>query len=242
MMILAVLAVVTATFQPPQPKVGDLITIQFAAPVQLDQSEHYEIVSQQGNRAVVRTFEPKPFRLGGVAGAVRFRNLEIPVTSVLEKNDDLTPAPLVPPVAIPYPREPFVAIGIAALVALLAWLALWFAVRRQRAAVPAPPLAPDEHFRRRVRAIREQSPQRWAALADATREYLANTRSHLPPELTTSEILPRLRSDEAIVAEILRQGDLEKFSIRGPEPRDFDVVAEAALALAVPPAAEEPAA
>lgn len=241
-MILAVLAVVTATFQPPQPKVGDLITIEFETPARLDQSEAFEIVSQQGRRAVIRTFEPKPIRLSGVAGDVRFRNLEIPIASVLKENDDLEPAPLVPPLAVPYPRQPFVAIGVAAVVALLAWAGLWFAVRMRRPAVPAPPLAPDEEFRRSVRAIREQPSLRWAALADATRRYLARTRASLPADLTTSEIVPRLRPDEAIVAVILRQGDLEKFSTRGPEPREFDSVAEAALLLAVPEVTEEPAA
>ena len=242
MMILAVLAVVTATFQPPQPKVGDLVTVEFAERVQLDPSETYEIVSQQERRVVIRTFEPEPFRLSGVAGDVRFRNLEIPVVSVLQENDDLTPAPLAPPRAMPYPRAPFIAIAVAALAALLAWLALWLAVKRRRAAVPAPPLAPDEQFRRAIHAIRGQPAQRWAALADATRAYLASSRGNLPPDLTTSEVLARLRPDESIVAVILRQGDLEKFSTRGPESRDFDAVAEEALALAAPPVVEEPAA
>lgn len=243
MMILAVLAVVTATFQPPVPKVGDLITLEFAQPVRLDASERYEIVSQEERRVVVRTFEPEPFRLSGVAGDVRFRNLEIPVASVLKENDDLAPAPLVPPRAMTWPRLPLIAIGLAALAALLAWAALWWAVKRQRPAVSAPPLAPDEQFRRTVQAIRAQRvSHRWAALADATRRYLAATRVELREDLTTSEILPLLRPDEAIVAVILRQGDLEKFSLRGAEPHDFDRIADEALALAVPLSVEEPAA
>jgi len=243
MMILAALAVVTATFQPPEPKVGDLITVEFAAPVRLEPSESYEIVAQQGTRAVVRTFEPEPFRLSGVAGDVRFRNLEIPVASVLKEKDDLAPAPFVAPRAMPYPPLPFAAIGIAALAALLAWGSLWWIVRSRRVALPAPPLAPDEQFRRSVLAIRERRvPHRWAALADATRRYLASTRAELRDDLTTSEILPLLRPDEAIVAVILRQGDLEKFSTRGAEPRDFDAIAESALALAWPAEPEEPAA
>ena len=57
-MILAILAVVTATIQPASPAVGDLITIQFSQTVKIEASPDYEIVSQSGKRAVVRTFAP----------------------------------------------------------------------------------------------------------------------------------------------------------------------------------------
>src|SRR5688572_30216167 len=116
-MILAalLLATVTATFHPPQPKVGDLITVEFAAPVVLDESRDFEVVSRQGRRVVVRTFTPKPFVLSGVVGGnVRFTNLIVPVGSVLKRGDAMKPAPLAPPVKIPYAREPFIAIAIAA--------------------------------------------------------------------------------------------------------------------------------
>ncbi|MGZ8853661.1 MAG: hypothetical protein ACXW2X_09705, partial [Thermoanaerobaculia bacterium] len=63
--------IVTATFRPASPTVGDLITIDFAKPVVLDRSDSYEIVSQKGTVVVVRSFEPKPFALNGVAGGVR---------------------------------------------------------------------------------------------------------------------------------------------------------------------------
>jgi hypothetical protein len=239
-MILAALAVVTATFQPPAPKVGDLITVEFRQPVQLEQAAGYEIVSQSGNRAIVRTFEPKPFALSGVTGDVRFRNLVIPVGSVLKKNDDLVPAPLVPPLKGEAPREPFLAIAIAFLSAAIIWFAVWWRSRR-RTAVDVPVLAPDERFRRAVFELRQRpAGQRWAVLADETRRFLAATRPELRDDLTTSELVPRLRRDEEVVVEILRQGDLEKFSAHGPEPRDFDSVAEHALELARPP--EEPAA
>jgi hypothetical protein len=230
-MILAFLAAVTISFQPPAPTVGDRIVIDFQAPVVLDASKDYEVIEQQGRRAVVRTFVPKPFALSGTMGSVRFRNLVVPVKSVLEPNDDLKPAPLRPPQPVPYPRAPFVAIGIAALCAIAAWAAVWWLVRRSVPVPAAPPVPIDERFRRAVFAAKTQ-PERWAALADATRAYLAATRPQYGSDLTTTELVARLREEERIVQAILRQGDLEKFSLSGAEPEDFDAVAERALRLA----------
>lgn len=231
-MILAILAVVTATFHPPQPTVGDLVTIEFTAPATLDPSPHFEVVSRERNRVVVRTFEPRPFKVSGVTGGVHFRDLTIPVRSVIPPNDLGTPAPLVPPRAVRYPRAPFVAIGIAALCALAAWWAAW--LRSQPGVVvPVVVEGPSERFRREVLALRyaDRYPQRWAKLADETRVFLAATRG-IGPDLTTTEIIPRLDRREAIVVDILRQGDLQKFSGRGAEPRDFEDVATRALELA----------
>ncbi len=234
-------AVVSASFQPPAPKVGDLITVEFAAPVTLDPSPSYEVVSRSGNRVVVRTFVPKPFALSGVVGDVRFRNINVPVQSVLAPNDALTPAPLAPPREVPYPRAPFIAIAIAALCAIAAWLAVWWR-SKHRAAVAQPKLvlAPDERFRRAVLALRENGaqPKRWATLADETRAYLAATRPQFPSDLTTTELVPRLGERERIVIDILRQGDREKFSPWGAEPRDFDEIANRALTLVTPPEQE----
>lgn len=234
-MILAILAVVSATLQPAQPKVGDLITVQFEAPVKLEPAKDYEIVSQDGNRVVLRTFLPKPFVLSGVTGDVHFTNLIVPVRSVLQQNDQLNPAPLVPPREVPYPRAPFVAIGIAALAAIAAWAAVWWRSRsRQEAVQPMPMLAPDERFRRAVLFLREDplQPLRWARLADETRAYLAATRPHLPSDLTTTELVPRLGEPERVVVDILRQGDREKFSPWGADATNFEDVANRALELA----------
>lgn len=234
-MILLILAVVTASFQPPSPKVGDLITIQFAAPVTLDASPEYEVVSRNGNQVVVRTFTPKPFALSGVTGNVRFKNLKVPVGSVLAPNDQLAPAPLVPPRKVPYPRAPFIAIAIAAFCAAAAWAAVWWRSKKRVAAVATQPLlAPEERFRRAVLALREDPShaKRWAKLADETRAYLAATRPHLRSDLTTTELVPRLRDDDRIVVDILRQGDREKFSPWGAEAKDFEEVADRALELA----------
>jgi hypothetical protein len=241
------LVALTATFHPPAPSVGDPITIEFRQqPVVLDPSSEYEIVSQEGSRVVVRTFQPRPFALSGRVGNVYFRNLHVPVRSVLRVNDPLDPAPLKPPQVPPAPRLPWIATGIAALVAALAWAVVVVAERRRdRARIVEPELAPAERFRRTVQTLCSDTrrAQRWAELADATRRFLASLSPHLGVELTTAELLPRLDAvHTAIVAEVLRQGDLEKFSPWGPQPRDFDGVANAALTLIPEPVVVEEAA
>jgi hypothetical protein len=214
--MIPILLLVTATFRPPAPTVGDRITIDFQQPVVLDPSTQYEIVSQHGSRVVVRTFEPKPFPISGRMGDVAFRNMYVPVRSVLQPKDNLTPAPLKPPLAEPYPKLPFVLIGIVALMAIGAWIAVVKLDRPEAIAEPAVP--PAERFRASVTAARN-----WSQLADAVREYLAATT------LTTTEILDR--TDSATVAEILRQGDLEKFSPWGARAGDFAALRRRALEL-----------
>ena len=235
MIVLAfVLAAVTANIQPSAPKVGDLITIEFTGPVTLDPSSEFEVVSQQGNRIVVRTFVPKPFGMSGTVGSARFENLVVPVTSVLAPNDPLTPAPLAPPVEVPYPRAPFLAIAIAALAAIATWAAVWWRAKHPaKPAVVQPTLSPEERFRNAVLALRRnrEHPRRWATLADETRAFLAATR-HLGSELTTTELVPRLAEHDRNAEDILRNGDIEKFAPRGTPRAEFDEVADRALALA----------
>lgn len=229
-----VLAAVTATIQPSAPKVGDLITIEFAAPVVLDASTDYEVVSRAGNRVVVRTFTPKPFVMSGAVGGTRFTNLKVPVASVLAPNDSMNPAPLAPPLQVPYPRAPFIAIAIAALAAMAIWAAVWWRARHAaQAAVPSPTVSPEERFRDAVLALRRnrEHPRRWAALADETRAFLAATR-HLGEELTTTELVPRLADHDRIAEDILRHGDVEKFAPRGTPMAEFEEVAQRALTLA----------
>ena len=234
-MILAalVLAAVTASVQPPQPKVGDLITIEFAGPVTLDASPSFEVVARSGNRVVVRTFEPRPFTMSGAVGNERFEHFIVPVGSVLAPDDSMNPAPLVPPVEVPYPRAPFLAIGIAALLAIAAWLLVWWRAKRaSRPAIVQPVLSPEERFRNAVLALRTNPshPRRWAALADETRAYLAATRD-LGKELTTRELVPHLAPEESVVVDILTHGDVEKFAPRASLQADFDEVTQRALAL-----------
>lgn len=227
-----ILATVTTTIHPPAPTVGELITLEFAAPVSLDPSDAYEVVAQEENRVLIRTFQPRPFVVSGTAGAIRFDDLVVPVRSVLRQNDDMEPAPLAPPVPAPYPRGPFLMIGAAALAAVAAWAAVWFASRTPAEAA-VPPIAAGERFRRAVDALRgdRAHPLRWAALADETRSYLAATRPRHEAALTTTELLARVTAEERVVEEILRQGDLEKFAPAGARPREFDEVAARALEL-----------
>jgi hypothetical protein len=154
---------------------------------------------------------------------------------VLKKDDDLTPAPLTPPLEVPWPRAPWIAIAVAAASAVGFWVAV-VVLSRRRTRVAAPRISPAAAFRQEVEALRRDGARRrrWASLADATRSFLAATRPALGGELTTTEIVPRLGERERIVEAILHQGDLEKFSPRGAAPADFDEVAGGALALATP--------
>lgn len=219
--MIAALALLAITFTPPRPTVGDPITIDFPAPVTVQPSKEYEVLGRRGNSVIIRTFEPKTFTLHTSGGDVM-----IPVGSVLKQDDTLAPAPLKPPRAEPWPRIPFIAMAIAAATAIVAWLCV-FLLARRRAAKPVIVLDPADRFR----AARD-----WAELADATRLYLASADPRLGLELTTRELLARC--GDPTVAEILRLGDLQKFSPWGAPPADFGSLAQRALAL-IPPKEDE---
>ena len=232
-MILAVLAVVTASFQPAEPKVGDLITIRFAETVILDASPQYELVSQNRNVIVIRSFEPKPFALSGTMGGVEFRNLNVPMHSVLKQGDDFAPAPLASPRPMAWSWWwPAIAAAVLLAIALSLWL--WLRKKKPVSDGLKPVLRPEDRFRAAVLALRANPsrPLRWAALADETRKFLAATRPQFGSDLTTTELVPRLDERERVVEEILRQGDLEKFSRRGAMQRDFEQLADRVLELA----------
>lgn len=228
-MILSILLFAGISFQPSAPTVGDLVTIQFPEKVVLQPSPAYEVLSSDGRRVVVRTFAPKPFEVRALASG-RPVQITIPVKSVLARGDLLTPAPLAPPRAAPYPKGPFVAIGTAALAAALTWLMIWLRARRKRELPVVPAESPEARFRAAITRLRAGGS--WQQLADETRRYLEATRPVVTSDLTTTELVPRLRDEERFVAHILRQGDLEKFSTRKPDPADFDEAARRALELA----------
>ena len=233
MFSLLLLTLIT-TFQPARPTVGDPITIDFASPTVVDPSPDYEVVSRSANRVVIRTFVPHAIAVTGQAaqGPV---SIMIPIHSVLKPDDKLEPAPLKPPRPEPWPRLPFIAIGVAALAAITAWTAVVLLAKR-RAPMPRVVVAPLDAFRARVLALqRDAAPMRWARLADAVRAYLASVRADLGAELTTSELVRRI--DDDAVARILSQGDLEKFSQWGAARLNFDEVAKSALEI---PAWAEP--
>ena len=224
------LLIVTATFQPAQPTVGDLVTLQFEQAVKLDPSPAYEIVSQNGRRVVVRTFEPRPIAISGQIGDVRFRNLMIPVKSVLGPKDDLEPAPLKPPHPAKAARLPLLLIAATALIAAAVWANVILLYRRsRRPAEVEDNLSSADRFRATVGALK---PNDWARLADATRLYLATLSPHLGIELTTTQILRRVDAEHlGTISAILRQGDYAKFSPWGAPPADFASLASSALAL-----------
>jgi hypothetical protein len=227
------------TFEPARPTIGDPVTITFASPTTVDPSADYEVVSQKGNTAIIRTFVPHTITVTGRAadGPV---SVMIPIHSVLKTDDKLEPAPLKPPKTEPWPRLPFIVIGIAALAALAAWAAVVMLAKR-RVPKPRMVIVPGEEFRSRVLALRPDAPMRWARLADVVRAYLAAVRFDLGAELTTSALLSRIAGEDgdaaALIAKILRQGDLEKFSPWGATPADFDDVVKRALEI---PAWAEP--
>lgn len=230
-------AIVTASFSPAQPKVGDPITVTFPAPVVLDASREYEVVARRGNVVVIRTFEPRELTLNGTLGNVRFRNLKIPMASVLKQGDDLVPAPLAPPRPLEIAWLKWIAITLAVLLALGLLIWLWLRLRRKKPDVESvPQLSAEERFRAAVLALRHDPSRRhrWAALADETRRFLAATRPQLGSDLTTTELVPKLDERERVVEEILRQGDLEKFSRRGAMQREFEEVADRVLDIAKP--------
>jgi len=230
----ALLFLLITTFAPARPTIGDPVTITFASPTTVDPSPDYEVISRRGNSVVIRTFVPHTITVNGRAadGPV---SVMIPIHSVLKPDDKLEPAPLKPPRPEPWPRMPFVAIGIAALSAIAAWVAVVMLAKRR---VPKPHIViiPGDEFLRRVRSLRHDAPKRWATLADIVRAYLAAVRPDLGAELTTSELLSRV--DHSAIAQILRQGDLEKFSPWGAAPADFDDISKRALE--IPSWAEPP--
>ena len=235
MIPLALTLALTVSMSPAQPEVGDAIAITFPEAVVLDASRDYEVIETRGHVVVVRTFEPRAFSLSGTSGNVRFRNLKVPVVSVLRPGDDLAPAPLAPPRPSDIAWLQWLAIALAVLLALGLLAFLWLRARRKKPeAEPLPRVTPEERFRAAVLALRADPSRglRWAALADETRRFLSATRPQLGSELTTTELVPRLAEQEHVVEEILHQGDLEKFSRGGAAPREFDELAEKALELA----------
>jgi hypothetical protein len=211
---------ISVTFHPAKPTVGDLISIDFPRPVTLEASPSYEVVLHARQHYVIRTFEPKPIALSGIAGDVRFRNLVVPVRSVLGANESReVPSPLKPPHPLPSPSLPLILIAAALLAAIGAWTLVFF--RRPRVVV-RPVLTPADQFRVSVEQARK-SKQHWASLADALRAYLA--RRGYGAELTTSQLLPLLPHEHQLIADILRLGDYEKFSPWGAPQDDFEALA-----------------
>jgi hypothetical protein len=208
--------------------------------VAVDPSPDYEVVSRAGSSVVIRTFVPHAITVTGRSADGPI-SVVIPIHTVLKPDDKLEPAPLKPPKPEPWPRLPFIAIGIAALAAIAAWTAV-VSLARRRVPKPRVVVVPAEQFRSSVLALGRdpRAAMRWARLADALRAYLSAVRTDLGTELTTSELLDRIETEQEqrSIGIILRQGDLEKFSPWGAAPADFDEIANRALE--IPSWAESP--
>lgn len=234
-------------YEPASPTVGDLITVTYpetgGGTLSVVPDEAFEIVGVSGNRVVVRSFRPGTIRVVGeilTPGQQTQRNtVEIEIRSVLAENDDLQPAPLVLPKPLERDHTPWWAIGIAAVAAALAWVALYLVSTRFRAEQgedEAWKIDPANAFLERLNRIGRlpDEEERWRQLADSTRWLLPCIDSSFGRELTTSEILAAMRgrheSSEAIalIDRILHGGDWAKFSPFGaPQDASAAVLVEA---------------
>jgi hypothetical protein len=227
--VLLFLSTLNVEYRPAQPRVGDPVRVTFSVGggdrIEIAPDETYEIVSATPSSVTVRSFRPGPFTLRGavIRGTEResFRGPEIRVGTVLGPQDDLKPAPLVPPK--PLPASPYASRAVwgAAVFAALSWLALFALMRRRPAPSEGAALAEFDYGEvvRRLRG-RLLTQAEIAILSDATRRHLA-----LGMELTTTELLDALRSNQPAVAaarEILCEGDLAKFSPWGSSTAGSD--------------------
>lgn len=249
------LGALSAKITPPSATVGDLVTIevQGAPPnstVKLDPSAAFEVVSSEGPRVVIRSFRPGTMTISGVlerdGTPTRFSGVEVSIGSVLKANDALDPAPLRPPRPLPSDRRPWYWIAGAAVAAALAWGALVYLLRRgTETQSEESTIAAAEEFRIAIKRIRasEATEANLVRLADATRRYLARTSRGFGRDLTTREIVGRLRRSEPgsalIVDEILRAADLAKFAPWGAPAIDARALAVNALELIPPDPVEE---
>lgn len=230
MIIALLIAIATApvTVAPAKPNVGDHITIRMeGTPFEIRPSDDFEVVSSASDQVVLRSFRPGPLRVEYATHAPgevpAIGSVEIEIVSVLARDDNLEPAPLRPPKPLPHDDTARMTTAIAAAVAALLWLTLALLLRRR--AAPALPELPAYHdpatvFRAALAKVREldDDESKWVALSSATRTYLAATNRSLGEELTSTELIARMRgcwrSQEDVVAveSILRGGDWTKFS------------------------------
>ena len=214
------------SYGPSNPTVGDPVTIEYRVTegerILPLEEEGYEIVSADGGTLVVRSFRPGPFTVQGTVErdgiSQPFSGPRVDVRSVLVEGDALEPAPLKPPVELPVQRMPLLAIAGAAVAAIIAWAALF--LLKGRSILPDAPVATREHlYIERLENLRTRPFDQAAVaeVAELVREYLASNDSGLARELTSRELLERARHSTATgiaapLSEVLREGDLAKFS------------------------------
>lgn len=237
---LAFLLLFTVPTRPAQPTIGDLVTIDFSQQgnaVFLDPlPPGVELVSKNETRITLRVFTTGTIRLGGVVNrgdhAIRFRNLPIEVKSVLRADDDLKPAPLVPPRPLPAQRLPWLMIAAAALLAAGAWM---FLLTGRRGVAARAKIVEDE-----LLALLRSWPSEGvddaflAQLSDATKRYVSSRDPRVAESMTTREILSRLGDERAAgaLADILQVGDQAKFAPWGAGTVDASLLREEAKTVA----------
>ncbi|HXI14113.1 MAG TPA: hypothetical protein VNM92_15930 [Thermoanaerobaculia bacterium] len=219
------------SISPDRPTVGDRITLRFPSDpsdrLRLEPSPGYEIVSVSGNTAVVRSFQPGEIVVRGdirnAAGARTFDGVRITIASVLAADDKLEPAPLASPISPEESRTAVVAVGVAAIAAAIAWTALVILLRRQQVTGTVPiTQSPAEEYR----AVLERLSGAGGAalsieLADATRRYLARLNDRFSLDLTSRQLVTKLKTGQIMkaaspnVSQLLHAGDLAKFAPLG---------------------------
>lgn len=231
----------------PGPAVGDPIPLDLelrqGERVELESTEFVELLQQEAGSVIVRGFRPgtHPLRFTATAedGSTREIISAIEISSVLHPDDDLEPAPLAPPVPLEPNRTAWVAIGIAAVGAVIVWLSLLWMPRSRKITAPRG-ISAAEELMQTIERVKRMPPsdQRFAELSDAARQFLARVDPRLGRELTTTEVVGRL-SDHfpewiiVDVRDVLSEGDYAKFSPWGGRSARFDSILKEAADLAV---------
>jgi hypothetical protein len=235
-------------FSPSQPRVGDLITVDFrlqpGSSISVDGGGDLEVVSVTNGRAVVRSFRPgKAVARGTIVREgvrMRFEGPEIPIVSVLGPGDDLAPSPLIPPRPIPRARAAIPVTLAAAGAAAAAWAGLIWLLGR-RVELPLTESSAVERYLAFVGGFagRPLTQQDLIALADGGRDFLSHVdEGRMGRELTTRELLSILAVRGVAppvvesIREVLHEGDLAKFSPWGSPLAGTDAVIEPARKVA----------
>ncbi|MCA1733641.1 MAG: hypothetical protein LC732_08565 [Acidobacteria bacterium] len=231
---------------PPRPTVGDPITLTFPEAngrVEIAQSEAYEIVRTEENRAVIRSFQPGPLevaaRLSAGEREILVPSLGIEIVSTLEEGDTLQPAPVRPPEPLPANRDAWIALGLAGAAMIVLW-ALVYMRRPRPVSVPVRVrVAPSRELLRALQAAAALPPvESRIAIGDATRNFLSRVDEAWGRELTSRELRRALRRAlvreelRGVVDTILIEADLEKFSTHGAPEIETRELVESARKLA----------
>jgi hypothetical protein len=242
---LIVIAVALPSIGQTGPTVGDPVFVDLGRSegesITIAPPEGIEIDRETESGVVVRSFRPGTVSLDAIltseTGQSRSITRQIEIMSVLHPDDDLEPAPLSPPLPLSRNRGAWTAIATAAVGAAVVWILLLLAPRprtRSEAAV----MSPSAELIQTVERIRRLPPSdaRLARVADAVRRFLFRVDPALRRSLTSAELLARIRQRrepiDAVVRDVLEEGDYAKFSPWGGRAAKFDDVAEEATRLA----------